>query len=49
MGARDASPYQDVIRPSPYRSEGAMTPFTGNLAQMGILQGALEVNRTLSD
>ena len=26
-----------------------MTPFTGNLAQMGILQGALEVNRTLSD
>jgi hypothetical protein len=26
-----------------------MTPFTGDLAQMGILQGALEVNRTLSD
>jgi len=45
-GARDASPYKDVIRPSPYRSEGAMKPFTGDLAEMGTLQRALEVSGT---
>lgn len=35
--------HQNIARPSPYRSEGAMKPFTGDLAQTGTLQQALEV------
>ena len=42
-GSRDASLHQDEARPSPYRSEGAMKPYTGDLARMGTLQQALEV------
>lgn len=43
-GSRDASLHQDEARPSPYRSEGAMKPYTGDLARMGTLQQALEVS-----
>ncbi len=42
-GARSRTPHQDAVHPSPYRSEGAMAPFTGDLAHAGTLQGALEV------
>lgn len=46
-GSRDATLHQNTVRPSPYRSEGAMTPFTGDLAQTGTLQQALEVGPRL--
>ena len=43
-GSRDTSAHQDMVRPSPYRSEGAMKPYTGDLARSGTLQQALEVS-----